>query len=333
MRMDATARRQDNVLARGTIGVVDPLANQARECLRQLSSTLQQLSQRVDEHFGQAVRLLYAMDGHVVVTGLGKSGLVGRKIAATLASTGTPSFFVHAAEALHGDLGMITADDAVLLISYSGETHETLSILPHLSQRGIPTIAIVGDRRSTLARSVDVAIDVSVDSEICPNNLAPTSSALATLAMGDALAVALTKLRGFHEDDFARLHPAGTLGRRFLRVGDVAVRDGLTVVRPQTTVRECVLELTRSDLPLALVRDGDRLLGVVTSSELRDALSSESCMTASVVEIMNAYPPAVAPDILVGEAEMRMESEGLDALVVVDGTGEVHGVLARSRKG
>jgi arabinose-5-phosphate isomerase len=285
----------------------------------------------VDERFGQAVRLLFGVDGHVVVTGLGKSGLVGRKIAATLASTGTPSFFVHATEAMHGDLGMITDGSAVLLISYSGETREILTLLPHLRHRSIPTVAIVGDRESTLARSVDVAVDVSVDGEICPNNLAPTSSALATLAMGDALAVALTSLRGFHEEDFARLHPSGSLGRRFMRAADVAITEGVTILGPRTTVRECVLSLARSDVPLALVRDGNRLLGIVTSAELRTAFDTEGHMSAPVSEIMNRVPPVVPPDTLVGAAEERMEREGLDALVVVDGT-QVHGVLTRARR-
>jgi arabinose-5-phosphate isomerase len=335
MRMDATARRHDaNVKMRSPIaGVVDPLGNQARESLRQLASTIHQLSQRVDERFGQAVRLLYSIDGHVIVTGLGKSGLVGRKIAATLASTGTPSFFVHSAEALHGDLGMITPDDAVLLISYSGETNEIVSLLPHLKERGVATVALLGNEDSTLARNVDIAIDISVDKEICPNNLAPTSSALATLAMGDAMAVALTRLRGFHEEDFARLHPAGTLGRRFMRAGDVAVSEGICVLAPNTPVRECVIDLARSDLPMALVRDGDRLLGVVGASELRVALGREGSMDVAVAQIMNREPAVVSFDVLVGEAELSMERDDLDALIVIDGAGEVHGVLPRSRKG
>ena len=272
MRMDATARRQDSNVIRLKSGLVDPVASQARECLRQMSAAIATLSTRVDDRFTHAVRTLYSVDGHVVVTGLGKSGHVGRKIAATLASMGTPSFFVHSAEALHGDLGMITADSAVILISYSGETAEVVSLLPHLRQRGIPTVALVGNTDSTLARGVDVALDVSVESEVCPNNLAPTSSTLATLAIGDALSVSLSTLRGFHEEDFARLHPAGSLGRRLMRVGDVVAREGVTVITPQTAVRECVLELARSELPLALVHEGPKLVGVLSSAEIAKVL-------------------------------------------------------------
>lgn len=334
MRMDATARRHDsNVLVLPT-GAVDPLASQARDCLRQLAATIGQLSARVDERFGQAVRLLYSIDGHVVVTGLGKSGLVGRKIAATLASTGTPSFFVHSAEAMHGDLGMITDDDAVLLISYSGETPEVVSLLPHLKRRGIPMVALVGNDDSSLGRGVDVALDVSVDGEVDPNNLAPTSSTLAALAMGDALAVSLTKLRGFHEEDFARLHPGGSLGRRLMRVGDLVVREGVTVVSPETPVSECILMLARSALPLALVHEGPQLVGVVTAREIEAALrGSPEQLVAPVRELMNASPATVDPGVLARDAERRMQRDALDALLVVDGTGEVHGVFARPSEG
>ncbi len=337
MRMNGTARRHEpdsNVLVLRTGTGVDPLASQARECLQQLAAAVGGLSARVDERFSQVVRLLFAIDGHVVVTGLGKSGLVGRKIAATLASTGTPSFFVHSAEAMHGDLGMITADDAVLLISYSGETPEVVSLLPHLHRRGIPTVALVGDPRSSLARGAETALDVSVDSEVCPNNLAPTSSTLATLAMGDALAVSLSKLRGFHEEDFARLHPAGSLGRQLMPVSDAVVRHGVTALPPDAPLRECVLSLARSDLPLALVHDGHKLLGVVTSTEIECALrDAPELLSEPVVEVMNPNPPVVGPDVLVGEAERRMQREGIDALLVVDAAGGVQGVFVRSRRG
>ncbi|MCZ7681951.1 MAG: KpsF/GutQ family sugar-phosphate isomerase [Sandaracinaceae bacterium] len=334
MRMDATARRHDsNVLVLPT-GAIDPLASQARDCLRQLAATIARLSTRVDERFSQAVRQLYSIDGHVVVTGLGKSGLVGRKIAATFASTGTPSFFVHSAEAMHGDLGMITDDDAVLLISYSGETPEVVSLLPHLRRRRIPMVALVGNLDSSLARGVDVAVDVSVEGEIDPNNLAPTSSTLAALAMGDALAVSLTKLRGFHEEDFARLHPGGMLGRRLMCVGDLVARDGVCLVSPEAPLSECVLGLARSRLPLALVRDGAQLVGVVTAAEIERALrESPELLVQPVKSVMNASPPTVDPGVLAGEAELRMDHEGIDALLVVDASGEVHGVFARGGEG
>lgn len=332
MGMEATARQHSNVLVLKT-GLVDPLAHQARECLEHLSAAIADLSTRVDERFSRAVRLLYSIDGHVVVTGLGKSGLVGRKIAATLASTGTPSFFVHSAEALHGDLGMITADDAVIAISYSGETAEVASLLPHLRQRGIPVVAIVGNTESTLARGADIALDVSVESEICPNNLAPTSSTLATLALGDALSVSLTSLRGFHAEDFARLHPAGSLGRRLMRVGDVVAREGAPVLEPDALVRHCVVELARSEVPLALVREGKKLVGVLSSADVERVLrETPERLAGPVREVMTENPAFIAPDVLVGNAEKRMAREGLDALLVVDAAGEVHGVFARSRR-
>jgi arabinose-5-phosphate isomerase len=332
MRMDATARRHDSNVLVLKSGLGDPLAGQARECLLQVSAMIADLSTRVDERFGQAVRRLYAIDGHVIVCGLGKSGLVGRKIAATLASTGTPSFFVHAAEALHGDLGMITDDDAVILISYSGETAEVVSLLPHLRQRGVTTIALVGNRDSTLARGVDVALDVSVEREVCPNNLAPTSSTLATLAMGDALAVSLATIRGFHEADFARLHPAGSLGRRLMRVGDVVRREGMPVLAPDALVREGVLALARSDVPLALVHEGDALVGVLTARDIARVLRDAPDLLGAPVRAVMSAPNVIGPDVLVGNAEQRMDREGLDAILVVDASGEVHGVFTRSRK-
>lgn len=333
MRMDATARRHDsNVFVLDTLAnVLDPLTSQARECLRQQASAIANLSVRLDESFAHAIRLLYSVRGHVVITGLGKSGLVGRKIAATLASTGTPSFFVHSGEALHGDLGMITDDDAVVLISYSGETREVTAMVPHLRSRGIPTVAMVGKTESTLGTGVDVCLDVSVDREVCPNNLAPTSSTLATLAMGDTLAVALMRLRGFHEEDFARLHPSGSLGRKLTRVGDAVVREGVTVLSPDTPVRESLLTLASSELPLALVCDGTTLLGVLTSDDVRAAGSE--CLEEPVSEVMNAAPPVIEPGVLIAEADRRMDRDGHDALVVVDGTGEVCGVYARRRAG
>lgn len=333
MRMDATARRHDsNVIVLDALtNVFDPLTSQARECLRQQAAAIGNLSLRLNETFGHAVRLLFSVQGHVVVTGLGKSGLVGRKIAATLASTGTPSFFVHSAEALHGDLGMITDDDAVVLISYSGETEEVTAMLPHLRRRGIPTLAMVGDTQSTLGRGVDVCLDVSVDREVCPNNLAPTSSTLATLAMGDTLAVTLMRLRGFHEEDFAQLHPGGSVGRKLARVGDAVIREGLTVLSPDTPVRESLLTLAASDLPLALVCDKTTLLGVLTAQDVRAA--GANGLEQPVSEVMNTTPPVIEPGVLIAEADRRMDRDGLDALVVVDGKGKVTGVYTRRRSG
>jgi arabinose-5-phosphate isomerase len=357
--MDTSARRQDsNVFVLDKLAnVLDPVTNQARECLRQQAAAIAKLSSRLDESFARAVRLLFGIEGHVVITGLGKSGLVGRKIAATLASTGTPSFFVHAGEALHGDLGMITETDAVVLISYSGETSEVTALLPYLRRRGVPTIGLVGDLDSSLAKNVDVAVDVSVDREVCPNNLAPTSSTLATLAIGDTLAVSLMRLRGFVEEDFAQLHPGGSVGRRLARVGDAVVCEGVTVVSPDTSVSECLLMLAASTLPIALVCDGSTLVGVVTADDVRLSAARASAAQASgaqasgaqasgaqasgaqapealagsVAGVMNRTPSTIEPGVLMAEAERRMAREGVSALVVVDAVGEVSGVLPRRR--
>ena len=337
MGMDATApralsngRHDSNVFVLDTLAnVLDPLTSQARECLRQQAAAIASLSARLDESFARAVRTLFAVRGHVVVSGLGKSGLIGRKIAATLASTGTPSFFVHAGEALHGDLGMITDDDAVILISYSGETEEVLRMLPSLHRRSIPTIALLGRPDSTLGRSVDVVLDVAVDREVCPNNIAPTSSTLATLAMGDTLAVALSRLRGFHEEDFARLHPGGSVGRRLARVGEAIVREGVPVLSPEAPLHEGLLAMAGNQLPIALVCDGRTLVGVLTIDTVR--ATKGAGMDRPVRELMNPTPSVIEPGVLVAEADRRLDHEGLDALVVVDGTGEVLGIYAPRR--
>ncbi|MFK7991728.1 MAG: SIS domain-containing protein [Sandaracinaceae bacterium] len=309
--------------------VLDPLTNQARECLRQQAAAIATLSMRLDESFARAIRILFSCRGHVVISGLGKSGLVGRKIASTLASTGTPSFFVHSAEAMHGDLGMITDDDVVVLISYSGETDEVTRMLPHLRSRGIQTLALVGKPDSTLGRSVDVALDVSVDRETCPNNLAPTSSTLATLAMGDTLAVSLIKLRDFHSDDFAKLHPGGSIGKRLTRVADAVVREGVTVLDPGTTVQEALMALASSVLPIALICEGSTLVGTFRSDDLRRA--GDVSMSAPVSDIMNASPQVTEPGVLISDADRRMSRDGLEALVVVESSGEVCGVFPHRR--
>lgn len=316
-----------NVFVLDTLpNAIDPVTSQARECLRQQAASIAKLSARLDETFARSVRLLLGIDGHVVITGLGKSGLVGRKIAATLASTGTPSFFVHSGEAFHGDLGMITDDDAVILISYSGETSEVTALLPHLRARGIPTIALVGKLDSTLARGVDVALDVSVDREVCPNNLAPTSSTLATLALGDTLAVALMKLRGFHAGDFAKLHPGGSVGLLLKRVGDCVVREGISILTPESLVRDGLLALASSQYSIALVCDGSTLLGVLTPDDIREG--GATALDRPVMDVMSR-PPVIEPSVFLTEAGRRMDRDGVQALVVVDANGEVRGVLPR----
>jgi arabinose-5-phosphate isomerase len=319
--------------AQGLATVLDATARQARDTLRLQAAAVAAVGDRLDDRFAEAVRLLHGTKGHVIVTGLGKSGHIGRKMAATFASTGTPSFFVHTTEALHGDLGMVTPEDAVLLISYSGETIELLQLLPHLRARRVRTVALVGAVSSSLANGVDVALDVSVDREVCPNNLAPTCSTLAALAMGDTLAVSLMRMRSFHEEDFARLHPGGSLGRRLSRAIDVAIREDLVILAPDVAVSECVLALAGSEHSVALVRDTDGIVGMVTPVELQRALTRvEGAMQAPVREIMNRVLPVVDADTLVVEAEARMEREGSAAMIVLADDGELGGLLLRSRK-
>ncbi len=234
----------------------------AVQSLQAQSRALNQIAEQLGDEFDAAIRLILNCCGRVIVSGVGKSGLVGKKISATLASTGTPSFFIHPTEAYHGDLGMIKPEDLVILISYSGETDEVIKLIPSLNEFGNPLISIVGNRNSTIAKHSGIVLDVAVEREICPNNLAPTTSTLATMAMGDALAVALIKARNFKPMDFARFHPGGSLGRRLLaRVRDVMRKDNLPIVAPQTTARDCLFTMTTGRLGLVLVVESGRLQG------------------------------------------------------------------------
>jgi arabinose-5-phosphate isomerase len=329
------ANRESSVHQRADSGrgALSRLADEARETLTGQARCIADLADRVDDSFGRAVGLMYSTPGHVVITGMGKSGNIGRKIAATLASTGTPSFFLHPAEAFHGDLGMITERDTLLLISYSGETEEVVRLLPHLLRMGTPIISLVGAMDSTLAKAADVAIDVSVTREACPNNLAPTNSTLAAMAMGDALAVSLMRARQFGADDFARLHPGGALGRRLLnRVKDVMHRKELPVVAPTQTVRESLFTITRGRLGLALVVDGGQpggqLRGIVTDGDLRRAMQRhEDVLEVPVSEIMSQHPVTIDEDALLSDAEKLMRRRKIKALVVVDAHGATTGLV------
>jgi len=299
---------------------LDRLAEDARAVFEQQALAISEVGKRIGNDFGQAVGLMYATPGHVIVSGMGKSGLVGRKIAATLASTGTPSFFLHPAEAFHGDLGMITERDTIMLLSYSGETDEVVRLLPHLTRMGAPIVALVGTMDSTIARTADVAIDVSVEREVCPNNLAPTNSTLASMAMGDALAVSLIQARKFGAADFARFHPGGALGRRLLtRVRDVMHSKDLPVLAPSQSVRDSLFTITRGRLGLALVLEGDVLRGIVTDGDLRRALQRhEDVLDLPISEIMSAHPLTIAEDGLLSDAETLMRRRKVKAIVVVN---------------
>ena len=293
---------------------------------------LQAVHDRLDGAFSQACERILACQGRVVCTGMGKSGHIARKIAATLASTGTPAFFVHPGEAGHGDLGMITDVDVVLALSYSGESDEILMLLPGLRRQGNVLIAMTGRGQSSLAREADVHLDVSVPAEACPLSLAPTSSTTASLAVGDALAVALLNARGFTADDFARSHPAGALGRRLLlHIGDVMhAGDDVPRVAEDATLAETLLEMSHKRLGITAVVDGqDKLLGLFTDGDLRRTLADErfDVRSTHVAEVMTRDPITIDSDALAVEAARLMETHKVHALLVVDEAGHVVGAL------
>ncbi len=291
--------------------------------IRTETEAINNLVDRIDDHFIQACDHLLSCNGRVVVLGMGKSGHIGGKIAATLASTGTPAFFVHPGEASHGDLGMITAGDVVLAISNSGETEEILTLLPILKRLQVPLIAICGNRNSSLGRECDVFLDVSVDKEACPLDLAPTSSTTATLVMGDALAIALLEERGFTEADFSRTHPAGKLGRRLLlHVSDVMV-SGTAVPRVEqsSTLSAGLLEMTRKGLGMTAITsstDGN-LVGIFTDGDLRRVLESGmNVYQLSMADVMNGSFVTITQEALAVEAVSLMESKKINSLLVLE---------------
>ncbi|MGY8563802.1 KpsF/GutQ family sugar-phosphate isomerase [Paracidovorax citrulli] len=286
---------------------------------------------RLGEDFARACQLVLESRGRVVATGMGKSGHVARKIAATLASTGTPAFYVHPGEAGHGDLGMITEADVVLALSYSGESDEVLMLLPVLKRQGNRLIAMTGRPGSSLGLAADVHLDVSVPAEACPLALAPTSSTTASLAMGDALAVALLDARGFTADDFARSHPAGSLGRRLLlHITDVMHSgDELPQVGENASLSEALVEMSRKRLGMTAVVDADqRLVGLFTDGDLRRALDSDlDVRSARIVDVMTRSPRTIGADQLAVEAARVMETQQINGLIVVDGEGRAVGAL------
>jgi arabinose-5-phosphate isomerase len=290
---------------------------------------LQNMMGRLDKNFEEAIDIILASKGRVVVTGMGKSGIIGKKIAATLASTGTPSFFVHPGEAFHGDLGMIHADDAVLMISYSGETEEVIRLLSFMEYQGNQVIAMTGSVPSTLSRHAHAVLDISVEREACTNNLAPTSSITATVVMGDALAAVLTARRNFQPEDFARFHPGGSLGKRLLtRVCDVMHKDNLPFCQLDDQFMAVVHTITRGRLGLAIVMDGTRLVGLITDGDLRRAVENlDDFRSVSAKEIMTRNPHIAHPEERFGEAEDRMRGLKINSLVVLDPDGSVCGVL------
>ncbi len=329
--MNATLRP---LAAPGGAAELNPsrLIESARSVFDNEARALQTLRDRVDASFVAACRAMLASPGRVVTTGMGKSGHIASKIAATLASTGTPAFFVHPGEASHGDLGMITEHDVVLALSYSGESDEVLTIVPVLRRQGNVLISMTGRAESTLARLSDIHLDVAVEVEACPLGLAPTTSTTASLAMGDAIAVTLLEARGFTSADFARSHPAGSLGRRLLlRISDVMhTGDEIPRVPGTATLSQAVMEMSRKRLGMTAVVDADnRLLGVFTDGDLRRAMDDPNAdlRATAVAEVMSREPKTLAPERLAVEAARMMEDHKISAVIVVDEAQRVVGAL------
>ncbi len=303
----------------------------ARRTLEIEAAAVLALQSRLDDSLVRAVDILLACKGRVVVTGMGKSGHVGSKIASTLASTGTPAFFMHPAEASHGDLGMITGQDVVLALSNSGESPEIIAILPLIKRRGARLITMTGRPGSTMAREADIHLDAAVAQEACPHNLAPTASTTAALALGDALAVVTLHARGFTAEDFARTHPGGALGRRLLiHVRDVMHKDeALPVVQEDTPFKTALLEMTRKKLGMTAVVDASgSLVGVFTDGDLRRCLDRDlDIKTTRIDSVMTRSPKTISEDVLAAEAARYMEDKQINGLLAVDGAGRLTGAF------
>jgi arabinose-5-phosphate isomerase len=309
--------------------------DQAKRVLRIEADAVAALINRVDERFERAVDMIMKCTGRVVVTGMGKSGLIAKKIAATLASTGTPALFLHPAEGIHGDLGMVTRGDTVIALSNSGETEEIARMLPSLKRIGIKIIALTGNTESTLAKNSDVVIDVGVKEEACPLGLAPTASTTATLAMGDALAVALLDKRGFKEEDFACFHPGGALGKRLLlRVKDIMhTGDAVPAVSEETMIKDAIYEISSKKMGVtSVLNSSGRLVGVISDGDLRRWMektekSGENLLAKKAGDIMTKNPKVIGQDALAAEAVAVMENSSITCLIVTGPEGKPEGVI------
>lgn len=301
----------------------------ARETLQVEEKALSRLSKNLDDSFSDIVELILNCQGRLVIGGIGKSGLVGKKMVATFASTGTPSFFLHPTEAFHGDLGMLKPIDIVMLISYSGETDDVNKLIPSLKNFGNTIIALTGNPNSTLAKHADYVLDISVEREVCPNNLAPTTSVLVTMALGDALAVSLIKARDFQPADFAKFHPGGSLGRRLLcRVKD-QMQTHLPVTALHTPFTDCLTIMNEGRMGVALVMEQGELKGIITDGDIRRALSANSVQTLSKTaqELMTSNPKTIHMDAFLSEADALMKAKKIHSLVVVDDNNKVVGLV------
>jgi len=308
----------------------DRLISYARQVCEVEAEAMMAMSQRIDSAFSEVVKKILTCTGRVIVCGMGKSGIIGRKISCTLASTGTPSFFMHPAEAFHGDLGMIKGEDILLLIAYSGETEEVLRIIPFLKENGNLIISMTGNANSTLANNSDYHLDVNVKREACPLQVTPTTSATVALVMGDALTIALMKERGFKTEDYARFHPGGDLGRRLLtKVGDVMIRDNFPIVREASPMKDVIQIMTSSRLGTAVVVDEkQRMIGIITDGDLRRALNQyENIFTFKAEDIMTRNPKVVSKDLKLYEAERLFNTYEIVTLLVCSKEGKLLGLL------
>jgi arabinose-5-phosphate isomerase len=311
------------------------MKEQAKRVLTIEAEAVAALVNRIDEQFEKAVEMLLTCKGRVVVTGMGKSGLIGKKIAATLASTGTPALFIHPAESIHGDLGMVTRGDTVIALSNSGETEELALMLPSLKRLGIKIIALTGNIESTLAKNSDVVIDIGVKEEACPLGLAPTASTTATLAMGDALAVVLLDQRGFKQEDFACFHPGGTLGKKLLlRVRDLMhAGDAVPVVSEETLIKDAIYEISSKKMGItAVLNTAGKLVGVISDGDLRRWMektekSGENLLAKKAKDIMTRKPKVANKDALAAEAVALMEKNSITCLIVSDSSARPEGVI------
>ena len=301
----------------------------ARETLSVESQALAQLSQRLDDEFSQVVDLILACEGRLVIGGIGKSGLIGKKMVATFASTGTPSFFLHPTEAFHGDLGMLKPIDIVMLISYSGETDDVNKLIPSLKNFGNKIIALTSNKNSTLARHADYVLDITVEREVCPNNLAPTTSELVTLALGDALAVSLITARHFQPADFAKFHPGGSLGRRLLCKVKDQMQTRLPITTPDTNFTDCLTIMNEGRMGVALVMENQQLKGIITDGDVRRALTANGADTLNKTakELMTSSPKTIHENEFLAKAEDLMKEKKIHSLVVVNDENNVVGLV------
>jgi arabinose-5-phosphate isomerase len=305
------------------------VVERGRRVLRMERDAIQEVERRVGDEFARAVELLARCRGRVIVSGVGKSGLIGRKIAATLTSTGTPAAFLHPVESLHGDLGIVGADDAAILLSKSGETEELLPLLQELKRLNVSVIAITGATDSTLGRHADVCLDAWVREEACPHDLAPTTSTTAALALGDALAVALLEEKGFQREDFARLHPGGSLGRRLLtRVADVMVTENLPMLPPTATMRDAIMPLAERRGTVAIVDEDRRVLGVLTAGDMSRLMERvENFFSVPVSDVMVRTPKVIRAGELAVRAVTLMEKHGIMAMPVLEDDDRMVGMV------